>query len=70
VVRVVAEWDPDRVRERLLWPLRELLLAYIAILKRNAEARYEHDVAVWATLAPHQKKPGSPPRLPRILKGH
>lgn len=69
VVRVVADWDPDRVRERLLWPLRELLLAYLALLKRQAQERYQHDLEVWALLAPHQKKPGSPPRLPKILRG-
>jgi hypothetical protein len=68
VVRVVADWDPAQVRERLLWPLRDLLLAYIAILRRQAQDRYEHDLEVWAMLAPHQKSPGSPPRPPRILK--
>lgn len=67
-VRVVADWDPARIRERLLWPLRDLLLAYLAILKREAQGRYDRDLAVWATLAPHQKSPGSPPKPPRILK--
>jgi hypothetical protein len=51
-----------------LWPLRELLLSYIAILKRDARARYEHDMLMWAVLAPHLKNPSSPPRPPRILK--
>jgi hypothetical protein len=68
VVRVVADWDPARVRERLLWPLRDLLLGYLAILKREAQERYQHDLAVWAALAPHQKSPGSPPKPPRILR--
>jgi hypothetical protein len=68
VVRVVADWDPARVHERLLWSLRDLLLAYLAILRRDALERYQHDLAVWATLAPHQKSPGSPPKPPRILK--
>lgn len=67
-VRVVADWDPARVRERLVWPLRDLLLAYLAILKREAQQRYDQDLAVWAALAPHQKSPGSPPKPPRILK--
>jgi hypothetical protein len=67
-VRVVADWDPARVGERLLWPLRDLLLAYLAILKREAQQRYDQDLAVWAALAPHQKSPGSPPKPPRILK--
>jgi hypothetical protein len=68
VVRVVADWEPARIRERLLWPLRDLLLAYLSILKREALDRYHHDLEVWAMLAPHQKTPGSPPRPPRILK--
>jgi hypothetical protein len=65
---VVAKWDPAGVRESRLWPLRELLLAYLAILKRDALDRYQHDLEVWAILAPHQKNPGSPPKPPRILK--
>jgi hypothetical protein len=65
----VADWDPARIRECLIWPLRDLLLAYVAILKRDALDRYQHDLAVWAMLAPHQKSPGSPPKTPRILKG-
>lgn len=68
MVRVVADWDPARVKERLVWPLRDLLLAYLSILKSQLQERYEHDLQVWATLAPHQKNPGSPPRPPRILK--
>jgi hypothetical protein len=48
--------------------LRDLLLAYIAILKRQAAEAYRHDLSMWATLAPHQKKPDSPPKIPRILK--
>ena len=67
-MRVVADWEPAGIRERLLWPLRDLLLAYIDLLKRDALARYQHDLAVWAMLAPHMKNPGSPPKLPRILK--
>jgi len=48
--------------------LRDLLLAYIAILKRDALARYEHDMLVWAALAPHQKNASSPPKPPRLLR--
>lgn len=69
VVRVVADWDPARIGERLVCPLRDLLLSYLAILKREAQQRYQHDLAVWAMLAPHQKTPGSPPKPPRILRG-
>jgi hypothetical protein len=68
IVRVVADWDPARIRECLVWALRDLLLAYVALLKRDALERYQHDLAVWAMLAPHQKSPGSPPKPPKILK--
>jgi hypothetical protein len=69
IVRVVADWDPDRARGRFIWPLRDLLSAYLAILKRQAQDRYEFDLEVWALLAPHQDKPAAPPRLPKILRG-
>lgn len=52
----------------MLWPIRELLLAYIDILKRQALERYQADMQVWATLAPHQEKQSKPPRPPKILK--
>jgi hypothetical protein len=68
MVRTVAAWDPAQVKQRLQWPLRDLLLAYLAILKREAEERYRHDLAIWAALAPHQKRAASAPRPPRILK--
>ncbi len=68
VLRVVADWDPERIAARALWPLRELLLAYVAFLKRQALERYENDVQVWATLAPHQDQASKPPRLPKILR--
>lgn len=50
------------------WPVRELLLAYIAMLKDSAMERYQSDLQVWATLAPHTKDPGKPPKPPKILK--
>jgi hypothetical protein len=50
------------------WPIRELLLAYLSILKREAQDRYEIDLQVWAALAPHQKDPPKPPKVPKILK--
>lgn len=68
VVRVVADWDPARTTEWLMLPLRDLLLAYLSILKQQAQERYELDLQVWAALAPHQKTPGKPPNLPRILR--
>jgi hypothetical protein len=68
IVRVVAEWDPDLALARFNWPLRDLLSAYVAILRRQAEERYKFDLEIWALLAPHQDKPSAAPKLPKILR--
>ncbi len=68
MARVVAEWDPAQARLVFRWSLRELLLAYVALLKRDALERYEADLQVWAALAPYQKSATGPPRPPRILR--
>jgi hypothetical protein len=68
IVRLVAEWDPEKARARFAWPIRDLLSAYVAILRRQAEERYKFDLKVWATLAPHQEKPSAAPRIPKILR--
>jgi len=51
------------------WPIREIFLGYLAILKREAREQYHHDLLVWAVLAPHAKR-GSlkQPSVPTILK--
>lgn len=69
MVRTVAGWDPARAAQTLMWPLRDLLLAYLDILRREAMARYERDLLVWAALAPHQKNPQPAPKPPKILRG-
>jgi len=68
MVRTVAGWDSDRTDRVLLWPLRDLLLAYVAFTKREALERYELQLLVWASLAPHQKNATRPPKAPRILE--
>jgi hypothetical protein len=50
------------------WPLRELFLAYIERLKRQARRSYEIDVLVWAVLAPYQKRQKKAPEIPAILR--
>lgn len=50
------------------WPIREALLAYVERMKDAAATAHRWDLLTWAVLAPHQKKPGKPPRLPRILR--
>ena len=49
-------------------PVRELLLAYIELLKSRALERYQAELQVWATLAPHTKEQMKPPRVPKILR--
>lgn len=68
LVRELADWDFARAQELMGFPVRELLLAYLALLKERAREAYEHDLQVWAALAPHQEKPTKPPRLPGILR--
>jgi len=64
----MAAWDPERAERLMCWPLRDLLLAYIALLKREAESRYRFDLGMWARLAPHQKSETKPPKAPKILR--
>lgn len=50
------------------WPLREMFLAYLALLKEQARKAYQFDVLVWAALAPYQKRQSRPPDIPVILR--
>ena len=50
-------------------PLVDLLHALRSNLRTLATQRYHTELTVWASLAPHQKKPGKPPELPAILRG-
>jgi len=50
------------------WPLRDLFLNFLEILKDNARAQYRADVLVWAVLAPYSKRGSKPPAIPSILK--
>jgi hypothetical protein len=50
------------------WPLREMFLAYIERLKRQARRSYEIDVLTWAILAPYQKRRSKAPEAPAILR--
>jgi hypothetical protein len=49
--------------------LRDLFLAYLAILKERARLDYWARMIVWASLVPYQKRPDPQPDVPRILKG-
>jgi hypothetical protein len=64
----VAEHDFGRFDEVMDWPLRELLLAFVARLRSRARETYALELLVWAALAPHQKKAQKPPSIPSILR--
>lgn len=67
IVREVAEWDHDAVQRVLNWPLREVLLAYVARLKADALRGYQTALLVWASRTAMGGKT-KPPDLPNILK--
>lgn len=52
----------------LRWPVRHLLLAAVAHALKAARETYQHDLLVWASLAPHAAKPLPAPQPPAILK--
>jgi len=68
LVLEVAAFDHDRARAVLRWPVRHLLLAAVAVLKRTAREAYQFELTLWALTAPHADKKIDPPQLPDILK--
>lgn len=64
----MAGYDAGRYDAVLRWPLHELLIAYVEQMKAEALDAYRHATLVYCLQAPHQKKPGKPPRVPSILK--
>jgi hypothetical protein len=69
MIREVADFDPARVEVVLDWALRDVLLAYVAILKERERTKYYVDLLLWTMLAPYMKHRGRPPQMPKILKG-
>lgn len=63
-MRELAQWDVDRYEAVARWPLREALLAYVALLKRDARDAYEHARNRYM----HGRYMQSAPELPGILK--
>lgn len=64
----MAGHDPARIDEVMDWPLRDLLLGYLARLRETARRDYQAELLVWAVLAPYQKRQSKPPELPAVLK--
>jgi hypothetical protein len=63
----VAGWDHDKVQRVLDWPIREMLLAFVAELKSQALAAYQSALLIWATRSAFNGKLKKPP-LPEILR--
>src|SRR5690606_324129 len=55
VIRVVAGHDYERAHAVSNWPIREGLLAYVHLLRKDAIAHHRHEELVWAALDPHRK---------------
>ena len=66
MVRELAGYDPDEARRILRWPLREALVAYLALLRRHAEAEFRHAELMFAIVSPWNGK-AKPPKRPAIL---
>ena len=67
-MRGLAGWDPGRYAAVARWPLREALWAWHERIKREAFEQWRFEMLRWSLLAPHSKKPGDPPKEPRILQ--
>jgi hypothetical protein len=63
----VARWDHDRVQQVLDWPIREILLCYVARLKAEALRGYQAAMIAWSAKTSMGGKL-KPPELPSILK--
>lgn len=50
------------------WPLVEVLMAYLEVVKDQAQHAHEIDLQVWAAIAPYAKKDLKPPAIPPILR--
>jgi hypothetical protein len=68
MVRELADYQPDRIAGVLRWPLREALISYRERMLASARAAYNHELSLWAAVAPHSPKKSSPPKPPAILR--
>lgn len=66
IVRILARHDFDRLERVIDWPIREVLRAYMAHLRREALLQFRFESLRWAVLAPYSK--AEHPGLPGILK--
>ena len=55
------------MKEILLWPLREVLLRYVFLLREKTLAKYNLDVQVWASKTAFGGST-KPPKVPDLLR--
>lgn len=69
-MRELAGWDVERYETVSNWPIREALLSFEALRKREATEQYRAEVMVYTLRAPWEDKDhkSRPPQLPDILK--
>jgi len=68
MVRELADYRVEGFAAILHWPMREALIAYRAKMMQSAREAYRHELAVWASIAPHSGKKSDPPQPPAILR--
>ena len=69
-MREVAGHDWDKAQRVKRWPLREALLAALAMRKEQARLDYRDDLRNYLAIAPWATKDSGikPPQLPEILR--
>jgi hypothetical protein len=68
MVRELAHYRVQDFAAVLRWPMREALISYRAMMMQSAREAYRHELAVWASIAPHSTKKSDPPKPPAILR--
>ena len=68
MVRELAHYRVDAILGVLRWPIREALIAYREKMIAAARASYQHELGIWASIAPHSSKKSEPPKPPAILR--
>jgi hypothetical protein len=68
MVRELADYRVEGFAAVLRWPMREALISYRAKMMQSARDQYRHELAVWASIAPHSVKKSEPPKPPAILR--
>ena len=68
MIRELANHDHDRAARVMRWPLREGLLAYVAVARRQAILEHRHEELYWAIMARELvTRARRPPHPPSIL---